>query len=228
MNGNSKHTLYGLLFIALCLVTAGILYWVIRPSATTTQPVLEQTKVSDMNVGNDAVVASRGDDAPIDAGRSNADRETISTPSEPSTPQLGSCSSDGCSWSKQVSRSVVQADRRGQLNKLNLVGGSSTDEKGRITWNSRPHEVYVFCSTALPAVMISDAGKWQVDVLDFIDGVPGILESSQSLYAQTCHPGEQAFPRDAEALGYTSIPDEDEDVIVSHPADIFDRANTRS
>lgn len=59
--------------------------------------------------------------------------------------------------------------------------------KAAITWDESPHHVFVFCSTALPSVILGEADSWQVDVLDFVGCVPGALESSQALYMKTCH-----------------------------------------
>ena len=130
---------------------------------------------------------------------------------------------DDCSWSKEAGREVVKSDGRGTLIKLSLIGGSSSGEKAAVTWDAIPHDVFVFCSTALPSVILGQAGNWQVDVLDFVDGVPGVLESSQALYIKTCHGADRQFPNNAEALGYTSIPDEREYVKISRADEIFDR-----
>ncbi len=70
--------------------------------------------------------------------------------------------------------------------------------------------------------MLEDAGSWQVDVLDFINGVPGVLESSQELYMKTCHAADQQFPNNASSLGYASIPDERKEVTITRPDEIFD------
>jgi len=88
--------------------------------------------------------------------------------------------------------------------------------------DGRPHDVFVFYSTALPSVILGEADSWQVDVLDFVDGVPGVLESSQALYMKTCHAADRQFPHDAETLGYTSIPEKREDLKISLAVEIFD------
>ena len=54
----------------------------------------------------------------------------------------------------------------------------------------QPHELFIFCSSRLPAVILPDSGHLQVDILDFVAGPPPVLESSASLYVRTCHPGE--------------------------------------
>ncbi len=215
MNGSSKHTLYGVIFIAVCVLVAGVLYAVVRSPAPT--EVIENTSVDDMRV--DLPEASSTPEA-------NGNDGTVSTPTSQETStdgsvQPGRCGMEDCSWSKALSRDVVQADQRGRLIKVTLLGGSSRSEKSRITWNDRPHDVYVFCSTVLPAVMMEADGHWQVDVLDFIDGVPGVLQSSEAIYGETCHGGDSRFPGDAEVLGYAHIDDEREDIQVDRPTDIF-------
>lgn len=221
MNGSSKHTLYGVIFIATCLLVAGIVYAVIRSPAPA--PVMENTSVADMHVDLPEAASTLVTSAP-DA---NSNTQTAPRPDDDGAVQPGPCGTDECSWSKTLSRDVVQADTRGRLIKLTLLGGSSRSEKTRIIWNDRPHSVYVFCSTALPAVMLEDSGRWQVDVLDFIDGVPGVLQSSVSIYADACHPGDKRFPSDAETLGYAHVEDENEDVQIDRPTDIFDRVSLR-
>jgi hypothetical protein len=215
MNGSSKHTLYGVIFIAACLLVAGILYAVVRSPAPT--EVIENTSVDDLRV--DLPEANSTPEA-------NGNNSTVSTPtlqdaSTDSSVQPGRCGMEECSWSKALSRDVIQADQRGRLIEVTLLGGSSRSEKSRITWNDRPHDVYVFCSTALPTVMMEADGRWQVDVLDFIDGIPGVLETSAAIYGEFCHAGDSRFPTDAEALGYAHIDDEKEDIQVERPTDIF-------
>ena len=56
--------------------------------------------------------------------------------------------------------------------------------------------------------MLNADDGWQVNVLDFINGVPGMLESSEAIYIQTCHPDDRDFPNNAAALGYNAIPED--------------------
>lgn len=218
MNGSSKHTLYGVIFIAACVLLAGIVYAVIRSPAP--EPAIENTSVADMHI--DAPEPS-----PALAAATPAESASASPSNAGDTAQPGRCGMKECSWSKTLSINLVQEDQRGRLIALSLLGGSSRNETSRITWNDRPHTVYVFCSTALPAVMMKVDGGWQVDVLDFVDGVPGVLESSASIYANACHAGDRRFPSDAEALGYSHIDDDREEVQIDQPTDIFDRASIK-
>jgi hypothetical protein len=219
MNGSSKHTLYGVIFIAVCLLVAGGLYAVVRSLAPT--EVIENTSVADMRIDLPEVNSTP---------ETNGDDSATSTPASSGAStdggvQPGRCGMEECSWSKALSRDVVQADQRGRLIKVTLLGGTSRGERSRVTWNDRPHDVYVFCSTALPAVMMEAGGQWQVDVLDFVDGIPGVLETSASIYGETCHADDSRFPGDAEALGYAPIDDEKEDIQVDRPTDIFAAAS---
>lgn len=218
MNGSSKHTLYGVIFIAVCVMIAGIVYAVIRSPAPT--EVIENTSSADMRVDLETATPTP-DGTDVTKAESAA---PLPDPDADNDANLGYCHSGESSWSKTLSSDSIQTDQRGRLLKLTLLGGSSSDSgSGPITWNSRPHDVYIFCSTAFPAVMMQDSGKWQVDVLDFVDGIPGVLESAASLYGDACHAGDSGFPDNAEQLGYSSIPDEQEEVQITQPTDIFDR-----
>ncbi len=218
-----NHTLYGVLFILACLIAAGGFYAIIRsPTSQAAQPdqIMDNTQLnSEEGVESDPVVEGVTAAEPTEVAATPAP-----TDDTPGQPQLGMCRMDDCSWSKETGREVVKSDRRGTLVKLSLIGGSSSGEKAAITWDESSHDVFVFCSAALPSVILGEADSWQVDVLDFVDGVPGVLESSQALYMKTCHAADGRFPNDAETLGYRSIPEEREDVRISRVEDIFDRA----
>jgi hypothetical protein len=134
----------------------------------------------------------------------------------------------------------VKADAAGTLVRLSLLGGTSNNSDGdpaqaRIRWNVRPHDVFVFCSKRLPAVMMrmdaapapAGAGEdrsfpsYQVDVLDFVNGIPGALESSANLFARTCYPGDDwTSPDFARRNGLPGFEDEPE-VTIESPGDIF-------
>lgn len=139
-------------------------------------------------------------------------------------PQLGRCYMGDCSWSREQSRTVVRSSSVGRLLRLSLIGGTSADRRNSsIRWERRPHDVFVFCSTALPSVFMPTAGGMQVDVLDFENGPPGILESSANLYVHACHGpqadwGQIGFAR---RYGYRAIPDEFQDVTIRSPDEIF-------
>lgn len=105
--------------------------------------------------------------------------------------QLGRCYMEVCTWYKVLKQQEVAADVRGRLIELTLRGGSSPDVEDalkKIKWSKSPHTVYVFCSVYLPSVMIESDGKYQVDVLDFWQGTPGVMETASNIYRETCHP----------------------------------------
>lgn len=139
---------------------------------------------------------------------------------------MGNCVAGSCSWGRVQSTTVLRADRRGLLKLVNMSGGESRTESSKVTWATKPHNVYVFCSRVLPSVIMRTGSTWQVDVLDLADGVPGILISSATLYGDICHPGDSAFPNDAAALGYQPIPDDRQDAAVNKPDDIFSLAGS--
>jgi hypothetical protein len=175
---------------------------------------------------------------------SSVNVETATTEAKNVKPGLGRCHEDLCSWSITKSRTVVKQDALGTLIRLSVLGGTSknTDgdyEKARIRWNSKPHEIYVFCSKRLPAVImkmnlppeaIKAAGgykfpPYQVDVLDFVNGIPGNLESSANIFVRTCYPNDNwDTPGFAQRHGLTAF-DELPDVTINNPEAIFQAAD---
>ena len=140
------------------------------------------------------------------------------------SPALNSCHGGECSWSITRSRTIVRQDARGVLYRLSLLGGSAREGSNRIRWNRGPHEAFIFCSRRLPAVILAVDGSWQVDVLDFVNGPPPVLESSFSLYVRTCHPGaDWAADGFARRFGYSAL-NEDAEINLSRPEDIFNYA----
>jgi hypothetical protein len=137
------------------------------------------------------------------------------------TPQLNSCQGGDCSWSITRSRALVRQDATGILYRLTLLGGSAREGSSRVHWNRQPHEVFIFCSPRVPAVILPDEGHLQVDVLDFVAGPPPDLESSFSLYVRTCHPGEDwAAEGFAARHGYRAQ-DAEREIALTRPEDIF-------
>lgn len=138
-------------------------------------------------------------------------------------PRLGRCYMESCSWSIENARSTVRKTNDGELIQLTLLGGTSADggtirQPKPIKWNKKPHTAYVLCSKKLPTVISSDL---QVDILNFPDGVPGVLESSASLYMASCHGVTKgSFGDAADRLGYTTSPIVDE-IQITKPSDIF-------
>ena len=54
--------------------------------------------------------------------------------------------------------------------RLRLASDAGPDEEAPIVWNRAPHDVFIFCSTRLPAVMMRVEGQrnLQTDLLDFL------------------------------------------------------------
>jgi hypothetical protein len=143
-------------------------------------------------------------------------------PAPPAQPaQLNSCDGGQCSWSITRSRVLVRQEGAGRLYRLTLLGGSAREGSNRIRWNRAPHDVFIFCSPLLPAVILEDEGHWQVDVLDFVAGPPPVLESSASLYVRTCHPGEDWSADGFAARHSYRAQDADREIALSHAEDIF-------
>lgn len=142
-------------------------------------------------------------------------------------PTLGRCHMDSCSWSKTLSKEEITSDDRGKLIKLKLLGGESPNDnkKPKIKWNKEPHEVYIFCSTRLPAVMMASGGKLQVDVLDFWGGIPGVYESGANLYRETCHSGSADISDEEFARKFKYSPSPESDITISKPTEIFGYVN---
>ena len=136
-------------------------------------------------------------------------------------PRLNSCDGGQCSWSLIRSRSVVRQDGAGILYRLSLLGGSAREGSSRVRWNRQPHDLFIFCSPLLPAVILPDQGHLQVDILDFVAGPPPVLESSASLYVRTCHPGEDWSARGFAARHGYLAQDADREIALSRPGDIF-------
>jgi len=136
-------------------------------------------------------------------------------------PQLNSCHGGTCSWSITRGRALVRQDAAGMLYRLSLLGGSAREGSRRIRWNRQPHEVFIFCSARLPAVILPDEGHLQVDILDFVAGPPPYLESSAELYVRACHPGEDwAADGFAARHGYRAQ-DSEREIALTRPEDIF-------
>jgi hypothetical protein len=136
-------------------------------------------------------------------------------------PQLNACQGGQCSWSITLGSALVRRDSAGALYRLSIRGGSAAEGSRRIRWNREPHPLFIFCSSRLPAVILPDRGHLQVDILDFVAGPPPFEESSASLYARACHPGEDwSAPGFAARHGYRAQ-NADREIALSRPEDIF-------
>jgi len=136
-------------------------------------------------------------------------------------PELNSCHGGICSWSITRARTLVRQDGTGILHRLSLLGGTAGEGSRRIRWQRQPHDVFIFCSSNLPTVILRVESRWQADVIDFVTGPPSYMESSASLYMRTCHPGEDmAAPGFATRHGY-QVEDPDQNITLTRPEDIF-------
>lgn len=144
---------------------------------------------------------------------------------------LGRCHMNSCSWSKTLNKNAIADNRCGRLIQLELLGGESENEAdldlSTIQWNTATHIVYLFCSKYLPSVIMETDSQYQVDVLDFWNGVPGFLESSASLYREHCHPGSENLSEEdlAKKYQYQQIPDAE--VTVNQPLEIVGVAQSQ-
>lgn len=170
-----------------------------------------------------------------EAGPDNRAAANVVVPAAVASPaqgaaELNGCRMETCSWSITHSRDLVRRTDAGSLYRLSLLGGASEhpdenypeDSRGvTIAWNAAPHEVFIFCARQLPAVILPTDGRLQVDLLDFVNGPAGALESSAGLYTRVCHPGEDwAANGFAERFGYQARADE-ADIDIARPEDIF-------
>ena len=169
-----------------------------------------------------AIRAAEAGDAEDAKGLANAAAVPAAVPA---TPHVGRCHGDECSWFRTESKAVVREAASGILYRLSVLGGTAADEENAaVRWDRRPHDVFVFCSRRLPAVILPVDGALQVDVLDFVTGPSGPYETSANLYVDTCHPGEDwASDGFAGRHGY-SAQDADREVSLSRPEGIFDEA----
>jgi hypothetical protein len=153
-------------------------------------------------------------------------------------PLLGNCHMDTCSYSREVGRETVREAPSGRLLRVSLLGGTQGDagddgpsDDAPIIWDRQPHDIFVFCSTALPAVMLPIAGQrlLQTDLLDFLgpDGIPDVLTTSANLYFDICHGIRGREWADvAPGLGYHPLAPAlvESGIDIARPEDIFAHA----
>lgn len=136
-------------------------------------------------------------------------------------PEIGNCHMGECSWSKTNSKRQLRGSQAGTLYELTLQGGTSSHSGNDypaaysasvpIQWNDEAHKVWVFCSKALPTVMIKAGNAYQVDTLDFVNGVPNVQVSAAEIYTSVClPPGKREWTSDgfAERMGFLAIAEE--------------------
>jgi hypothetical protein len=227
VNGRSNHIVAGLVFVGVCILIAVVAFVVLRPSPGSAADEEDQqinTMVADLAPVEDTVPDAA---APVDS-----ESQQLTTDG-PINPQIGACHMGECSWSVEKARETIKEESTGRLIKVTLLGGTShyagNDypqryvRSERISWNEAPHDVYAFCSKTLPAVMLQDGDSWQTDIIDFVNGPPGVLQGSAAMYVQVCHGAATAYPDDdfAARYGYVAAPPEIEDPAISTPSDIF-------
>lgn len=148
-------------------------------------------------------------------------------------PMTDRCHMGECGWFAEIGRDTVRETEAGRLIRMRLYGGRSAVDEGedyeaswgpdaRVEWNAEPHQVWIFCSTRLPAVMVRTGAGLQADVLNFVDGTPPVLESARRLYVYACHGREgDEIENFAAHFGYRAPPVEE--LALARPEDIFDR-----
>jgi hypothetical protein len=148
-------------------------------------------------------------------------------------PMTDRCHMGECGWFAELDRETVRETAAGRLIRMRLYGGRSAVAEGedyseswgpnaRVEWDGEPHQVWIFCSTRLPAVMIGTESGLQADVLNFVDGTPPVQESSRRVYVYACHGREgDEIENFAEHFHYQVPPVEE--LELARPEDIFDR-----
>lgn len=95
-----------------------------------------------------------------------------------------SCYHNPCSGAKVMKFDILKKTPDSTLIKLKLVGASRDWGAKKLIWNHESHDVYITCSIKKPSIKAWD----EVTILSFDTyGVPGVLESSASLYLRACH-----------------------------------------
>ena len=112
-----------------------------------------------------------------------------------------------CDWLRIEIPEIVQSNGTELLKKVKVVMGKSVnpyDEKTPIRWGDFG-DVYVFCSTRLPAVIFPDVqhnGKWVAQSLapGYPEGTAHYLTDANIEYFEVCHNVAPPFPDD-DSLG---------------------------
>lgn len=202
------------------ILLVGLLAAIILIGSVTT-PSINQSGMSDeqasASVSSDIAPPSSTTDAPLESN-TVVPRGLVTE---------GNCHMGVCIWSNILGIFVVKKDQDAELMQATVIGGSSPDtgikssDRKQISWDGDSHQIYIFCSHDLPAVMVKDGDRWQVDILDFVQGIPDILNGSANIYSYACHGKLSLWSKAgfAERYGYKS-PIYNE-VTVEKPEDIF-------
>lgn len=223
--GPSKLAAIAIAFVALLLIGAGAVYLMFRTPAQSPQ--------------NDIAAAAQPANSTLPAAPQPVPAPTPAVANAPmGEPLLGNCHMDTCSYSRLVRRETLRESPAGRLLKVTLLGGTQgdasdagPDDDAPIVWNRAPHDIFVFCSTRLPAVMMRVAGRrnLQTDLLDFVspDAITDVLTSSANLYMDICHgQRDRTLSEETAGLGYRPIPRAllDSGIDIERPEEIFNLA----
>lgn len=153
-----------------------------------------------------------------------------------SGPLRGRCRMEVCDWSVLRSKTILWADRRGALLKVEVIAGDSKHSSEgeypnefsdgvKVAWDSKTHEYFVFCSKSFPSVIWPIAsGKYLVQRPDF-KNLSSNLESSAITYSEDCHRAAlyiELSPEDfADRFGYQA-PAGPTEAELATPFEIFD------
>jgi hypothetical protein len=122
---------------------------------------------------------------------------------------LAGCRQGECAWVRIVRLESVSTTIHGELRRITLRNGLSTDSGDapaptNVQWEARDRADYAFCSTERPAYAFpADEGGYLIHYLDPF-ALAGYNMSTAGLYVRFCH--GQAFDSEDEAairaLGY--------------------------
>lgn len=148
---------------------------------------------------------------------------------------FGRCHMDNCSWAKTLDKRSISSNSCGELIQVKILSGESENESNaspsrpKISWNTSPHIAYLFCSKYLPSVITEYNNEYQVDILNFWNGIPGAYESGANLYREHCHPGSSKNMSDeqlAKKYQYNRLPDTNTTIQINQPLDILQIAQS--
>jgi hypothetical protein len=122
---------------------------------------------------------------------------------------LAGCRQGECGWVRVVRLESVSATPRGELRRITLRRGLSTDsgdspDPANVEWEAADRADYVFCSAERPAYAFpGDEGGYLIHYLDLF-ALAGYNMSTAGLYVRFCHDREFDFEDEAavRALGY--------------------------
>ena len=220
--GAGKMAAIATALVALVVIVAGVAYLSFRAPS---QP--EQNAAAAAQPANSALAAAPQPAPAVTPAAASAPM---------GEPMLGNCNMDVCSYSRLVRRETLRETPAGRLVKATLLGGAQGDpsdagpsEDAPIVWNRAPHDIFVFCSTRLPAVMMRVAGRrtLQTDLLDLggPEAITDLLISSANLYMDICHGlRDRTLSEETAGLGYRPIAPAllESGIDIERPEEIFD------